>query len=110
MSMGNIGYTYAAVQAGSQMAEKQADGPEKQAHSNTNAQRKQDSVERAEKAESAEFVRDDSAETSDRDADGRQVWQRIRKNSEQNSEKSEEKKELPKDPTGKLGSILDISG
>ena len=107
MSMGNVGYTYAAVQAGSQMAEKQTDGPEKQAHTNTNVQRKQDSVERAEKAEAAEFVRDDSAETTDRDADGRQVWQRVRKHGEQNPE---EKRELPKDPSGKVGNILDISG
>lgn len=107
MSMGNIGYTYAAVQAGSQMAEKQTDGPEKQAHANTIAQRRQDSVERAEKAEAAEFVRDDSAETTDRDADGRQVWQRIKKNSDQNSE---EKKELSKDPSGQVGKNLDISG
>ncbi|MDR1958558.1 MAG: hypothetical protein LBQ54_05900 [Planctomycetaceae bacterium] len=107
MSTGNIGYTLASAAAGSQMAEKQAESPEKLAHADTNAQRTRDSVQRAEKAEAAAFVREESAETADRDADGRQVWQRTKRKSNQNSSLREEKS---KDFTGQVGNLLDIDG
>jgi len=107
MSLVNVNYTFAAVAAGSQLAEKQAESPEKLAQTAANAQRTRESLERAEKAASAESVRDDSAETSDRDADGRQVWQRINKKSKQEQEENREKS---KDVSGQIGNTLDISG
>jgi hypothetical protein len=105
MTSGNISYTFAAVAAGTHLSERQAENVEKQTQA-TNQERVRDSLERAEKAAEAGTVRDDSAETSDRDADGRQAWRRIRKGTKPPISEIEQSK----DTTGKIGKTLDISG
>ncbi|MDR1493271.1 MAG: hypothetical protein LBT05_11185 [Planctomycetaceae bacterium] len=105
MTSGNISYTFAAAAAGTHLSERQTENAEKQTRA-ANQERVRDSVERAEKAAEAGAVRDDSAETSDRDADGRQAWRRVRKG--QKTPVSE--REQSKDTTGKIGKTLDVSG
>ena len=106
MTSSNISYTFAAAAAGIQLSEKQSDSPEKNAQSAQAFERARDSVERAEKAAEAGAVRDDSAETGDRDGDGRSPWQRTQKN-KSGKKKSQEKS---KDITGKIGKTLDLTG
>ena len=106
MSFGNVSMNLAAAAAGTQMAEKQSEGPDKLDHQASTHQRTRDSLERAEKAESAGSVRDDSAEAGDRDADGRRAWERVLKN----KKKSDVNTEKSKDTTGKVGNTLDLNG
>ena len=106
MSSGNISYTFAAAAAGVQLSEKQSEGPDKLAHSAKAFERARESVERAEKAAEAGAVRDDSAETGDRDADGRTPWQRTLKGKKRDTESQEKSK----DTTGKVGNTLDLTG
>jgi len=106
MTSGNISYTFAAAAAGMQLSEKQSESPEKLTQSAKAFERARDSIERAEKAAEAGAVRDDSAETGDRDGDGRSPWQRMRKNKNRD-DKSQDKS---KDTTGKVGMMLDLTG
>ena len=106
MTSGNISYTFAAAAAGISLSEKQGEGADKLAQSAKAFERTRESVERAEKAAEAGAVRDDSAETGDRDADGRSPWQRTLKNKQQSSKRQEQSK----DTTGKVGHSLDITG
>lgn len=106
MTSGNISYTFAAAAAGIQLSEKQSDSPDKLAHSAKAFERARDSVERAEKAAEAGAVRDDSAETGDRDGDGRTPWQRTLKN----KKRDDKTQDQSKDTTGKVGKTLDLTG
>ena len=106
MTSGNISYTFAAAAAGISMSEKQGESQDKLAQSAKAFERTRESVERAEKAAEAGTVRDDSAEASDRDADGRSPWQRTSKN----KQPAPKRQEQSKDATGKVGKSLDIIG
>ncbi|MCL2349461.1 MAG: hypothetical protein FWC50_14520 [Planctomycetaceae bacterium] len=106
MSFGNVSMNLAAAAAGTQMAEKQSEGPDKLDHQASAHQRAHDSLERAEKAEAAGSVRDDSAEAGDRDADGRRAWERVLKN----KKNPDVNKEKSKDTSGKVGKTLDLDG
>ena len=106
MTSGNISNTFAAAAAGIQLSEKQGDAADRQVQSAKSFERTRESVERAEKAAEAGAVRDDSAETGDRDADGRSPWQRT----PQKKRPTPTQQEQSKDTTGKIGNALDITG
>ena len=106
MSSGNISYTFAAAAAGISLSEKQGESQDKLAQSAKSFERTKESVERAEKAAEAGAVRDDSAESGDRDADGRTPWQRTLKNKQRDKKREEQSK----DTTGKVGKSLDVTG
>lgn len=73
-------------------------------------QRKTDATERADAAAGIGRTHED-AETGDRDADGRRVWELSATHQRQPSDEAESAPPpLSKDPTGQAGNVLDLSG
>lgn len=105
MSIGNLGFAYAASLAGTNNAEKQSH-VDKNARENSTQERKSDSLERSAKAEGLGGTEEESASNEDRDADGRQAWVRFGHQTPQ----EEDRKEKSIDTTGQIGNSLDLSG
>lgn len=77
--------------------------------------RKAQGEQKAQRAEGLGATDADS-ETSDRDADGRRLWEDMKKNTQQQAEENatdhDPLREPPvsKDPTGASGNVLDLQG
>ncbi|MDR3110688.1 MAG: hypothetical protein LBU65_13555 [Planctomycetaceae bacterium] len=72
-----------------------------------NHERHSISQEKADRAAGVGSSDEASSETSDRDADGRRPWERIRRPNHNEAENNEHKS---KDVSGQLGKTLDLSG
>lgn len=98
--IGSIAATPATqAKAGIDKAKEAADIRQREVHANT-------------KAEDAAGVgvTDRSSETSDRDADGRRLWEAPPEASHEHGQAGEEIGRSAIDPTGASGSTLDLSG
>ena len=100
----------AAGAAGSPLAQTQSGEPERASQQSSAQQRR---VESEKKAESASGVGETEGdhESSERDADGRRLWeQQPDESTAEDSAETAEKPAGPPDPNGESGGLLDLSG
>ena len=115
MSIGPTGASFASSIAASDLAQRNsADVPNAQ-QASTSQSRTVDSTQKAEKAASIGDA-DESAKTSDRDADGRRAWERVGHPEDEADGEAELDGEatydgdVKSDPTGIKGREIDLSG
>lgn len=114
MSVGPMGSGIAASVAASQLAQNSSSEINKNQQDTNNQARKVDSSAKAEKA-SGVGDPEQSEQTSDRDADGRRLWERPQTPDEETAQENSTDQESAKpagakDPTGQRGGTLDLSG
>jgi len=98
----------AAAAATSPLAQRAVDIAKAQ-HQVADQARGSKSSEKAEKASGIGETEEDAG-TSDRDADGRKIWEVTDEQTNSNEEKAKTEKTLSKDPTGNKGNELDLQG
>lgn len=110
MSMGPVGGVVGSA-AGAPLSQTKGSAKERSAQDATNQARAADSDAKAEKAAGIGETQEDQA-TSDRDADGRRMWEAIQKAQEQREENQDAPSSVKqsKDATGTAGGKLDLMG
>lgn len=107
MSIGNMGSIAAASVAGTQEAQKNT-GTDRTAVDARNQERRVQSTEKADRAAGVGSSDDASNEAdNERDADGRQAWERPKRPGARTPEQNAPQ---AKDTSGKLGNTLDLNG
>ena len=109
MSIGPLGMVGAAASAPA--AQRQGSDVDRVAQDQSSQAREAASSKQAAKAEGVGET-DQNHETTDRDADGRRVWERTSGNSKHHEGDPEDHTEAPRsrDATGDRGNQLDLSG
>ena len=96
--------------AGSPLAQSKGSDLEKASHDTGTQKRQSESTEKADAASGIGQTSEDQ-ETSDRDADGRRIWEVDEKQPKAEEEETAEKSERKsKDSSGLSGNQLDLSG
>ena len=96
--------------AGAPLAQSKGSDVEKASHDSGSQQRQTDATEKADAAAGIGQTTEDQ-EASDRDADGRKIWEvDEQKNTEEDQAGNASDKRKSKDATGQSGNQLDLSG
>ena len=110
MSVGPLGGLVGSL-AGSPLAQTKGSEIERAQHDASAQQRQAVSDRKAESASGIGETDGQDHETSDRDADGRRLWERPpAKNALEAGDPAELEQKLSKDVTGQAGNTLDLSG
>jgi hypothetical protein len=109
MSIGPLGGIVGSA-AGAPLAKTSGTEAERSQKENSASQRLGDSQEKSERAAGIGTTEQDQG-VSDRDADGRRLWEASQQKQQQDSEQQENQPEhVSKDPSGDSGSKLDLTG
>ena len=106
MSIGSLGIVGSLV--GTSLAQKAAEVDKTQRDA-ADAARQNEATDRAESAEGIGQTEEDSR-AGERDADGRRLWERRAKTTEEDAAASTPTTAVAKDPDGISGGVLDLSG
>ncbi len=109
MSIGPLAGLAGSV-AGSPLAQTKGSDVERAQHETANLQRRVGNDLRAEDAAGIGRTDGDDHETSDRDADGRRLWEISRANPEEDPDGEATENPKSKDASGRSGTLLDLSG
>ncbi len=108
MSIGPMGGIGASA-AGSPLAQTKGSEVDRAQHDTSSQQRRVQNEKKAESAAGIGETDGEDHETSERDADGRRLWEKTGKNSTAGEEDPAEQRHS-KDASGQWGNLLDLSG
>ena len=109
MSIGPL--SHVGVAAGTPLAQSKGSEVQRAGHDVAHQERQVDMVRKAENAAGVGATEGEETETSDRDADGRRLWQAPRGDGQRladDASTSEEHRVM--DPSGRSGTQLDLAG
>ena len=107
MSVGPLGGLAGSV-AGTPLAQSKGSEVERSQQDSAGQQRRVQNDLKAEAAAAIGETDGEDHQAADRDADGRRLWERLEKPSEEESPETDASR--PKDASGQAGSLLDLSG
>lgn len=110
MSIGPLGFVSSV--AGSPLAQSKGSEVERAQHETAGVQRQQESSRKAERAAGVGAPDGEDHQTSDRDADGRRLWETPLPPQSPSDQASGEARDehVAKDPTGESGGRIDLVG